>query len=627
MNKISRESDTAIIKTTAQLMISSGPAEGTSIPLHSGQITTIGRATTNRLVIPDEICSRSHCEVFFDSGIWKLRDLGSRNGTRVNGEPISGDVQLTEGREFQIGNTTIVFSLNPKAKSTSVPKHRHSTDYDPSDDTIAKAGTETVRTPQPVTSEGRSSAESRSSADTHPEIVHHCYVNPFVEIEPNQQIARGRAGHEAQRLVQLGLKMGEESDVRRLSEIVLDGLFNVTSADIGAVLLFNESNVSHANHRNLELVAFKSLDSSRQFERVSDYVTNTVLESRAAVVAHDIKTDGEFSASESLKEMRVESIICAPIRTTERLLGMIQLYSTNDNRLKAEDAEFTLAVADQLAVTLENLKERSRLAAVVSRVEIENKTLREQLLIETELVGDSDSIRRLRERILRIAPTGATVLIRGESGVGKELVARAIHQHSNRADGPFVTMNSAALSESLLESELFGHVKGSFTGAYANRAGRFEIADKGTLFLDEIGDMKANLQVKLLRVLQNREFEPVGASKSQKVDVRIVAATNKKLEELVATNDFREDLYYRLSVIPINIPPLRERKEDIPILIHTFLTRFNEDKRHSVKGFSRDALDILCNYVWPGNVRELENLVERLVILKGSGLVVPEDLP
>jgi len=248
-------------------------------------------------------------------------------------------------------------------------------------------------------------------------------------------------------------------------------------------------------------------------------------------------------------------------------------------------------------------------------------------LLSTTMIGTSPPMRALFEMISKVAASNATVLIQGESGTGKELAARAIHQLSDRHAKNFVPVNCAAIPDDLLESELFGHVKGSFTGAYANRVGRFEMADKGTLFLDEIGDMKANLQVKLLRVLQNREFEPVGASKSQKVDVRIVAATNKNLEELVVSRDFREDLYYRLSVIPITIPPLRERREDIPVLIHTFLTRFNADKRHAVKGFSRDSLGILCNYEWPGNVRELENLVERLVILKGSGLIVPDDLP
>lgn len=248
-------------------------------------------------------------------------------------------------------------------------------------------------------------------------------------------------------------------------------------------------------------------------------------------------------------------------------------------------------------------------------------------LLSTTMIGTSSPMRALFEMISKVAASNATVLIQGESGTGKELAARAIHQLSDRQGKNFVPVNCAAIPDDLLESELFGHVKGSFTGAYANRAGRFEMADKGTLFLDEIGDMKANLQVKMLRVLQNREFEPVGASKSQKVDVRIIAATNKNLEELVVTGDFREDLYYRLSVIPITIPPLRERREDIPLLIHTFLTRFNADKRHAVKGFSREALSILASYEWPGNVRELENLVERLVILKGSGIIVPDDLP
>lgn len=248
-------------------------------------------------------------------------------------------------------------------------------------------------------------------------------------------------------------------------------------------------------------------------------------------------------------------------------------------------------------------------------------------LLSMSMVGKSAPMRDLFEMITKVAASNATVLIQGESGTGKELAARAIHQLSSRNSKNFVPVNCAAIPDDLLESELFGHIKGSFTGAYANRVGRFEMADKGTLFLDEIGDMKANLQVKLLRVLQNREFEPVGASKSQKVDVRILAATNKNLEELVASRDFREDLYYRLSVIPITIPPLRDRREDIPLLIRAFLARFNLDKHNALKGFSRESMELLCSYEWPGNVRELENLVERLVILKGNGFISPDDLP
>lgn len=252
---------------------------------------------------------------------------------------------------------------------------------------------------------------------------------------------------------------------------------------------------------------------------------------------------------------------------------------------------------------------------------------RHSSILSSTIIGKSKPILSLFETIEKVAESNATILIQGESGTGKELAARAIHQLSDRSVKNFVPVNCGAIPEDLLESELFGHMKGSFTGAYANRIGRFEMADKGTLFLDEIGDMKASLQVKLLRVLQNREIEPVGSTRSHKVDVRIIAATNQNLEEMVAKKDFREDLYYRLSVIPITMPPLRDRKDDIPLLIHTFLTRFNNDRRHSVKGFSRETLEILCDYDWPGNVRELENLVERLVTLKNSGFIAPDDLP
>lgn len=243
------------------------------------------------------------------------------------------------------------------------------------------------------------------------------------------------------------------------------------------------------------------------------------------------------------------------------------------------------------------------------------------------IIGESQKMLALFELIEKVAESDSTVLIHGESGTGKELVAKAIHDLSDRKNRNFVPVNCGAIPDELLESELFGHVKGSFTGATATRIGRFEMADKGTLFLDEIGDMKSTLQVKLLRVLQNRELEPVGASRSKKIDVRIIAATHQNLEKLVEERNFREDLFYRLSVIPIYIPALRERREDIPLLIANFTEKFNREKRRNVSGFAKDALEVLCNYSWPGNVRELENLVERMVIIKGNGLVTLQDLP
>ena len=243
------------------------------------------------------------------------------------------------------------------------------------------------------------------------------------------------------------------------------------------------------------------------------------------------------------------------------------------------------------------------------------------------IIGESDKMLALFEMLEKVSCTDSTILIQGESGTGKELVARAIHDLSDRCDRNFVAVNCAAIPDELLESELFGHVKGSFTGAVVSRMGRFEMADKGTLFLDEIGDMKANLQVKLLRVLQSREVEPVGGNRPKKVDVRIIAATNQNLDQMVATKLFREDLFYRLSVIPIVLPPLRERDTDIALLLNSFLKKFNEINNRHIEGFDNQVMEILTNYHWPGNVRELENLVERLVIVTGGGMVTYHDLP
>jgi DNA-binding NtrC family response regulator len=245
----------------------------------------------------------------------------------------------------------------------------------------------------------------------------------------------------------------------------------------------------------------------------------------------------------------------------------------------------------------------------------------------SNIVGESDKILSLLELVEKVAESDSTVLIQGESGTGKELFARAIHDLSNRKNRNFVPVNSAAIPEDLLESELFGHVKGAFTGAIANRIGRFEMADKGSIFLDEIGDMKPSLQVKLLRVLQNKEIETVGGMQLKKIDTRFIAATHQNLETLVEQKTFREDLFYRLSVIPLIIPPLRERKEDIPLLVDSFMKRLSSEKKKKIQGIEREALSALCEYQWPGNIRELENLMERLIIIKGSGIITLEDLP
>jgi DNA-binding NtrC family response regulator len=243
------------------------------------------------------------------------------------------------------------------------------------------------------------------------------------------------------------------------------------------------------------------------------------------------------------------------------------------------------------------------------------------------IIGQSDAIRDVLSMIERVAQSDSTVLVMGESGTGKELIAKALHFNSNRNQEPFIPINCGAIPAELLESELFGHVKGAFTGAIANRTGRFELAEDGTLFLDEIGDMSPALQVKLLRVLQERSFEPVGGTKTINSNVRVIAATNVDLEDAVEDGRFREDLFYRLNVIPIRIPALRERKSDIPLLLHHFISAFNRSRGRHLAGISTDAMALLVNYAWPGNIRELENLVERLAILKGTGVIDVMDLP
>ncbi|MFP5518528.1 MAG: sigma-54-dependent transcriptional regulator [Bdellovibrionia bacterium] len=276
------------------------------------------------------------------------------------------------------------------------------------------------------------------------------------------------------------------------------------------------------------------------------------------------------------------------------------------------------------------------LMSLVDKALTHKKLQQENIQLRTELnkkykfdqiVGNSEPIQNVLRLIERVADSDSTVLIQGESGTGKELIAKAIHYNSYRANGPFVAINCGAIPSELLESELFGHTKGAFTGAVANRIGRFEMADGGTIFLDEIGDLEPSLQVKILRALQERSFEPVGSTKTVSVDVRVIAATNINLEQAVDEGRFREDLFYRLNVIPILVPALRERKSDIPLLLNHFINLFNKNKGKGLQGMTTETMECLTQYPWPGNIRELENLVERMSILKGQGLLTPEDLP
>jgi len=280
-----------------------------------------------------------------------------------------------------------------------------------------------------------------------------------------------------------------------------------------------------------------------------------------------------------------------------------------------------------LAHSVRSIQEKAEEIAILKQENLKLKDALDEKFQNVDIIGNSSKMQLVYELIQKVAKTNATVLLRGESGVGKELVANAIHYNSNKTDKPFVKVNCSALPDSLIESELFGHEKGAFTGADSMRKGRFELADGGTIFLDEIGDLPWNTQVKILRILQEREFERLGGSKTLKVDVRVIAATNRKLEDMIASCEFREDLYYRLNVFPIYIPSLHERKNDIPILVNHFIAKCNKKHNLQIKRIATSAIDLLMMYHWPGNIRELENVIERAGILSTDGVIRSNNLP
>ncbi len=330
------------------------------------------------------------------------------------------------------------------------------------------------------------------------------------------------------------------------------------------------------------------------------------------------------------KIIRKENIafLCVPIKFKNEVLGVLsvdRLFGSTGVSFE-EDVRLLKIIASLIAqsVRLHQEIEKEREAFLEEKEDLKQQ-LKSKYTIRN-IIGNSDRMQEVFESIHKVAPSKANVLLRGESGTGKELLAKAIHYMSPRAEGPFIKLNCASIPEGLLESELFGHEKGAFTGAMVSRKGRFELANGGTLFLDEIGDLPITLQPKILRVLQEREFERVGGEKTFKVDVRLIAATSRNLEELVASNRFREDLYYRLNVVPIFLPALREKREDIPSLVDYFLKKFNQDNQKAVV-MTPEALNSFLHYDWPGNVRELENTIERLVVMSGGAVISHSDVP
>ena len=571
------------------------------VRLVPGESATMGRAPTNTVVIKDERCSRNHAEVFFTQGKWILRDLESRNGTLVSGERVTKDYELRPGDIIQIGNSHLAFV------------HELSQAF-PESGSLLKSS-KAVGDPDEVT-QGYDD-ESIFEAFEPTTITHRKEQSRFLDepaLDESDEMFP-KVGRAAAKLCRLAFDLAKATDVVSLANTAISGLFEGTNVDAGAILLRSHDRSGKRKGDELDVVASRS-DSSHSYHRVSPFLTSTVLRDGQAVMARNVMDDSNLGNRDSRGEILATSVICAPIRMAGSIFGLIHLYTTDtDRNTDPEDLEFTLAVADTVGVALENLNKRQELAENLNQMRSENTQLREQLGVQSEIVGSSDVMREVTVQIARAAPSRATVLIRGESGVGKELVARAVHYSSPRAKGPFVCLNCAALSETLLESELFGHEKGSFTGATERKIGKFEQADKGTLMLDEIGEMSPSIQAKFLRVLEGHPFERVGGAQQIKVDVRVIAATNRDLEKDVAEGKFRRDLYFRLHVLEIIVPGLRKRPEDIPELAEFFLRKFSEETGRKLKGYTPRAMEELLRYRWPGNVREMKNVIERAVVL------------
>jgi transcriptional regulator with GAF, ATPase, and Fis domain len=355
--------------------------------------------------------------------------------------------------------------------------------------------------------------------------------------------------------------------------------------------------------------------------RVSRTITRQVMDQGVAILGADVPGSGGLSGVDSLVSFDVRSVLCVPLTVFRRVLGCIYLDTTSAaTRFDREHQELVASIAGISAVALENARR-------LQWLEKENQRLASEINVQHNMVGESAAMKEVYHFLSRVAPTESTVLVGGESGTGKELVARAIHRNSPRASRPFVAINCAAIPEGLLESELFGYERGAFTGAASQKKGRLELADGGVVFLDEIGELAPSLQVKLLRVLQEREFERLGGSRPISVDIRLIAATNKDLGALVKARTFREDLYYRLKLVSLVMPRLRERPEDIPMLAEYFVAKFAAKSRVKVRKISPEAMASLISYGWPGNVRELENAIERALVMGVSDSIRREDLP
>ena len=553
-----------------------GPLAGQTFLLGS-QTLTVGRDRASTVHLRDLAVSRQHCVVEPEDGRFRLRDLDSRHGTFVNGVPVRQRV-LEEGDRIILGASVFLFQQDETASLVSAIALDDADYVAESTVHLAPEDSRYLR----LEAEGYAlPAEARTARDLHALLR---IANALQALRATEPLAS------------------------RLLELVLD----TVPAERTALLLFDRAH---------ELETAYALDrrGDRDSFPVSHTLVQRILAGRSAILSNDVLHGAGWDTVESLQAARIRSLIAVPLSSPEGPLGVLYLDTREEGvRFDETHLELLTAAGGIAAAALATIRHIEWLREENQRIEAG---------LPHEMVGESSRMREVYRFLARVAPTDSTVLLRGESGTGKELAARALHRGSVRAGKPFVAINCAALSEPLLESELFGHEKGAFTGALARKPGKLEVAHTGTVFLDEIGELPPPLQAKLLRALQEREIERVGGTQPIRVDLRVVAATNRDLEKAIREGTFREDLYYRLNVISLTLPPLRERREDIPELADHFAALFSRKIGRRIAGFSPEARACLLRYDWPGNIRELANAIERAVVLGDGELIHAEDLP
>jgi len=555
--------------------------EGRIFSLEEGELS-IGREPSNSISLLDPLVSRRHCLIRQDGQEVRLQDLDSRNSTFVNGVPVKERV-LAHGDQIKVGNSIFVFHGrgDEATRSSSFPIEPAAT---PSGPTVILRGENAVYLQPP---------QAGANLPTSARMVRDFNV-----------------------LLNFSRTLSAIRDVATLQQKVLDTMFDVAPADRAAVLLLDEG----ADPFSSILGRYRQSGPEQPVQASRTILTQVICDN-VAVMSNDVSEDQAYRGTDSLVSPRVRSVLAVPMAAQGKMLGVIYLDASSPGvHFDADLLQLALALGNIAGLALENVRHLEWLGG-------ENRRLQQELDADHGMIGESQPMRAVLDFISRVAARESTVLIWGESGTGKELVARAIHANSSRADKPFVAINCAAITDTLLESELFGHEKGAFTGAVSQKKGKLEVAEGGTVFLDEVGELAVPLQAKLLRVLQEREFERVGGTRPIKVDIRVIAATNRDLKEAARAGSFRQDLFYRLNVVSVRMPSLRERKEDIPLLANFFAARFGEKVKRGVAGISPKARACLMRYPWPGNVRELENAIERAVVLGSTELILVEDLP